>query len=101
MPDKRILMKSLLILLFLTPFLEALKLGTPFRDNAILQRGMKVPVRGWSPPKVPVTFAGQTKQAVSGPDGKWMIELDPLKANATPAELTIAEKSGETITLKQ
>jgi hypothetical protein len=43
----------------------AVELGAPFRDGAILQREMKVPVWGWSKPgtKVTVSFAGQTKEA--------------------------------------
>lgn len=95
-------MKSFLILFFLTPLLHALELGTPFRDHAILQQGMKVPVWGWSQPKttVTVTFAGQTKTAVAGPDGKWVLKLAPLKASFDPAELTVTETPGTTITLK-
>jgi sialate O-acetylesterase len=39
----------------------AIELGLPFRDNAILQREMPVPVWGWSKPGTTVTveFAGQ------------------------------------------
>ena len=65
----------------------AIELGAPFADNAILQREMPVPVWGWSKPgtKVTVEFAGQKKTATAGKDGKWMLELDPLKASAEPA----------------
>ena len=44
-----------------------IELGTPFADNAILQRQMPVPVWGWSKPgtKVTVEFAGQKKTAFS------------------------------------
>ena len=46
----------------------AIELGSPFVDNAILQREMKVPVWGWSKPgtKVTVEFAGQKKTATAG-----------------------------------
>jgi hypothetical protein len=39
----------------------AIELGAPFRDNAVLQRDMKVPVWGWSDAgnSVTVEFAGQ------------------------------------------
>lgn len=39
----------------------AIELGAPFHDHAVLQRGMTVPVWGWSKPgtKVTVAFAGQ------------------------------------------
>ena len=80
----------------------AIEMGTPFNDHAILQREMKVPVWGWSKPgmKVTVKFAGQSKTAVAGKDGKWMLELDPLKANAAPGEMVISEEGGKTETLK-
>ena len=63
---------------------------------------MKVPVWGWSKPgtKVTVEFADQKKTAVAGKDGKWMLELDEMKASAEPAEMVITEKGGKTETLK-
>ena len=95
-------MKILLLFLLLPLTAAALELGPPFRDHAILQRGMKVPVWGWSAPKTSVTvkFAGQSKKAVAGEDGKWTVELDPLKASFEPAEMTISEGSGKFVTLK-
>lgn len=80
----------------------AIELGAPFRDNAILQREMKLPVWGWSKSGTTVTveFAGQKKSATAGKDGKWMLELDPLKASYEAAEMKIAESTGKTVTLK-
>ena len=80
----------------------AIELGAPFRDNAVLQREMKVPVWGWSKPGTTVTveFAGQKKSATAGKDGKWMVELDPLKASFEPAEMKITESTGKAVTLK-
>ena len=80
----------------------AIQMGAPFHDHAILQRGMKVPVWGWSKPgtKVTVTFAGQKKTAKADKDGKWMVHLAPLKASFEPAELVIKETGGKTETLK-
>ncbi len=84
------------------PTAPALELGSPFADNAILQREMPVPVWGWSKPgtELTVTFAGQSKKAVAGADGRWMLELDPLKANADPAEMVVTESPGNTRTLR-
>lgn len=78
------------------------KIGAPFRDNAVLQQGMMVPVWGWSKPgtKVTVEFAGQKKSSKAGKDGKWMLQLNPLKASFEPAEMKITEAKGETVTLK-
>ncbi len=79
----------------------AIELGLPFRDNAILQREMPVPVWGWCKPDSTVTveFAGQKETAKAGTDGKWTLKLKPLTASAEPAEMVIQE-SGNTVTLK-
>jgi len=71
----------------------AIELGSPFRDNAVLQREMPLPVWGWSKPGTTVTveFAGQKETAKAGADGKWMLKLKPLKASAEPAEMVIQE----------
>ena len=81
---------------------QELSLGTPFADSAILQREMKVPVWGWSEPgtKVTVEFAGQKAEGTAGKDGKWMLELAPLKASAEPAEMKVSESGGATVTVK-
>lgn len=73
--------------------------ATLFQDHAVLQRDKPVPVWGKADAgeKVTVTFAGQTKTATAGQDGRWSVTLDPLPANATPATLTIA--GNNTITL--
>lgn len=82
--------------------LLAIELGAPFRDGAVLQRDMKVPVWGWSKPGMEVTveFAGQKKSATAGEDGKWMVYLDPLKTSADGEEMTIRGKDGKSVTLK-
>jgi hypothetical protein len=83
------------------PSKPAIELGSPFRDNAILQREMPLPVWGWSKPGTSVTveFAGQKESAKAGVDGKWMLKLKPLKASAEPAEMVIHEP-GEKVVLK-
>jgi len=78
------------------------QLGAPFRDNAVLQQGMNVPVWGWCKPgtEVTVEFAGQKQTGEAGKDGKWMLQLDPLKASFEPADMTISEASGRSVTLR-
>ena len=78
----------------------AIELGSPFVDNAILQREMKVPVWGWSKPgtKVTVEFSGQKQEAKAGKDGKWMVELNDPKASFEPAEMVITESTGKKVT---
>ena len=63
-----------------------------FRDNAVLQRDVKLPVWGTTDKRerVTVRFAGQEVSA-EPKDGKWRVELAPLKASATPGTMTIAQ----------
>ncbi|MCF7673928.1 MAG: hypothetical protein K9N23_00475 [Akkermansiaceae bacterium] len=85
----------------------AIALGAPFHDHGILQRGMAVPVWGWSKPgtKVTVEFAGQKNAGTADKDGKWTVQLKDLKASFEPAEMVIQEsgvgdqESGKTETL--
>ncbi len=65
------------------PLFAEIKMGAPFTDGAVLQRGMKVPVWGktTSSGNVKVEFAGQTKTAAIGKDGAWKVELDPMEAS--------------------
>ncbi len=79
----------------------AIELGTPFCDHAVLQRGMVVPVWGWSRPgtKVSIEFSGQKNSAVAGKDGKWVVELKDLKASFKPTELVVSEEGGKKETL--
>lgn len=68
-----------------------------FRDDAVLQRGVELPVWGTAPTgtKVKVEFAGQ-QVITTAAGGKWILRLKPLKANRQPATLKI---SGTTTTL--
>src|SRR3979411_1547063 len=69
-------------------------------DAMVLQRDRPVPIWGRADPGeiVSVRFAGQTKKVAAGADGKWLVKLDSLHANATPATMTISGKT--TIELK-
>ena len=80
----------------------SIEMGTPFVDGAVLQRDMAVPVWGWAKPdtQVTVAFAGQSKTAKAGNDGKWMAKLDALATSAKPGEMTVTLSSGESITIK-
>lgn len=69
-------------------------------SGMVLQRGVSVPVWGKAAPgeEVTVKFAGQTKRATAGSDGRWVVHLNALKASATPGVLTVAGRN--TIELK-
>lgn len=67
-----------------------------FSDHAVLQRDAKVPVWGWTEPgaKVTVTFAGQTRTAIAGTDGKWLVRLKAMPASAESRALTVTSSAG-------
>jgi sialate O-acetylesterase len=70
-------------------------LSSIISNGMVLQRGVKAPVWGWadSGEEVTVEFAGQVKKAMPGPDRKWMVELDPLEASATPRSMSVSGKN--------
>ena len=93
-----------LLILSLTAFTSTVqadvKLHGLFSDHAVLLSGAAVPVWGWADAgeNVEVSFAGQTKSATPDANGKWMVKLDALKAEAKPQELTVKGKN--TLTVK-
>lgn len=74
---------------------DELKIAKVFSDHGVLQRGVGIPVWGvaGSGAEVTVEFAGQNKSTVAGDDGKWVMQLDPLKADAVGRRMTV--RSGE------
>ena len=77
---------------------SAVKTHGLFTDGMVLQRDAKVPVWGTADEgeAVTVTFAGQ-EVAATAKDGKWRVELAPLKVG-DPSTLTI--KGTNTVELK-
>ena len=74
------------------------KMSGYFTDHMVLERDMAVPIFGQAAPdeKVTVEFNGQQKTATAGPDGKWLVKLDPLTAGG-PSQLVI--RGSNTITI--
>ena len=64
-------------------------------NGMVLQRGAPAPVWGWADAgeEITVECGGQVKKAMPGPDRKWMVDLDPLEASATPRSMTISGKN--------
>lgn len=71
-----------------------------FRDDAVLQRGIALPVWGSAPTgtQVTVEFAGQRVSALAQNE-KWMVSLRPLTASDQPRPMVISSRTG-TLTLK-
>lgn len=66
-----------------------------FVDHAVLQREKPVPVWGQAAPgeKVTVTFAGQMRETVAGPTGRWSVALGALPATTQGADLVVTGKN--------
>jgi len=64
-------------------------------SGMVLQREQRVPIWGKAEPgeTVTVTFASQSKKSTADKDGKWLVRLNPMRANAAPAAMTIAGKN--------
>lgn len=64
-------------------------------DGMVLQQKHRVPIWGTADANEAVTvrFAGQSKKTFASADGKWLVKLDPLSANATPATMTISGRN--------
>ena len=71
------------------------RLPAIFSDHAVLLSDAAVPVWGWADAgeKVEVSIAGQTKSATPDANGKWMLKLEALKADAKPQEMTVKGKN--------
>jgi len=66
----------------------------------LLQRGKPIPVygRAAAAEKVVVEFGGQRQEATASAAGTWRVDLAPLSASSTPAEMRITGQN--TITIK-
>ena len=76
------------------------KLPRLVRDSMILQRDTKINIWGWASnnEKVSIKFNGKSYKTTTGADGKWLIQLQPMKAGGSyTMEITASNK----IILKQ
>ena len=76
-----------------------LKMANVFSDNMVLRRDVEVPIWGWALPgkTVTVSFKGQKVSAVADLDGKWLLKLAPMKADANGAEMEIKTAGERTV----
>jgi sialate O-acetylesterase len=83
-------------------FAAGFRLAAPISDHMVLQREKPVAIWGWADAgeAVTVSFAGQSHSATAGADGKWMLQLDALKASAEPRTLTVTGKDGHKLEVK-
>jgi len=98
-------MKKILTIAFLALLMVGnvnavnVKPNSLFTDNGVFQRGVKVPVWGTADENeiVTVEFNGQKINTVAV-NGKWLVQLKPMKANSIPQNMLISGKN--TLTIK-
>ena len=73
------------------PSSAAVRLPHVFGNGMVLQQGQRIPVWGKadSGETVTVSFAGQQVSATAGADGRWRLDLAPLKACAKGSEFRV------------
>ena len=84
-----------------SPFSNSMKIAALFTNGMVLQQGVPVPVWGTATPGdlVAVHFAGQQVSASADPDGRWLVRLAPLEANANPSELEVSSSAGASLAI--
>lgn len=97
MKPSKLLQGILLAILLLLPVqlvAAELQLASLFKDHSVLQREAEVPIWGWADPneEISVEFAGQRVTGRANAEGKWVVKLKPMKANAAPQELVVQSK---------
>ena len=72
----------LLLLVFHSSSFSTVRLPQLINDGMVLQRDRKIRIWGWAAEgeKITVKFTGKTYRTVTGPEGKWAIELPAQKA---------------------
>ncbi|MEO5562644.1 MAG: sialate O-acetylesterase, partial [Chitinophagaceae bacterium] len=82
-----------------SPAYSQVTLPALVRDSMILQRDTKLKIWGWATKgeKISIKFNGKTAKTTTGADGKWSVELSPMKAGG-PYTMEITGKNK--ITLK-
>jgi sialate O-acetylesterase len=83
-----------------TPPGYPMQLAPLFRDHAVLQRNISLPIWGTAAPKeiINAELAGQHARVIADADGQWLLRFAPFPAGG-PHSLTVTGES-ETITIR-
>ena len=87
---------ALLLLLNLGSIHAQVSLPRLVRDSMILQRDAKINIWGWAAKneKINIKFNGKSYKTTTGNDGKWLIQLQPMKAGG-PYTMDIAGSNSQ------
>jgi sialate O-acetylesterase len=71
------------------------KMPAIFGDHMVLQQDIKIPVWGWADPgeAVTVSLGDHTANATADANGKWRVDLEPVKTASSPLALTVSGKN--------
>lgn len=96
----RTFLSTILLFSFLQSAAFALEVDRVYASNMVLQREMKLPIRGNASAgaKVTATFAGQSVAGKADDAGRWSVTLNPLDASKEGRPLTITS-GDKTVTL--
>jgi len=79
---RRLICISVISAILATQTYSQVRLPSLVRDSMILQRDIKTNIWGWASKneKVNIKFNGKNYKTTAGPDGKWIVQLPPMKA---------------------
>jgi sialate O-acetylesterase len=99
--QRRLLALAVGLLIAVAAARADVELAPLFSDGVVLQQGKPVPVWGTASPGevIVVSFAGQTRSATTGADGRWITLLDPLPAQSEGTDL-VAATAANAITVR-
>lgn len=100
MPGKKYILIAIAGIFSLQSAFSQVRLPRLVRDSMVLQRDSKINIWGWAAKneKVNIKFNGKNYKTTTGTDGKWLIQLSPMKAGG-PYTMDIA--ASNKITLKE
>jgi len=77
------------------PSLAEVRMPAIFGDHMVLQQDIKIPVWGTADAGEAVTVAlgDDSAKTTADSDGKWRVDLTPVKTTATPTTLTVTGKN--------
>ena len=96
-------MWSIGLIIFMLPLNVGAQVHLPeiFSDNMVLQQESKVKIWGTGTPQTTISVTGswnnETVQAKVGANGKWIVELQTIKASYTPYYIDVKDDAGISI----
>ena len=91
---KKFFIPTIILLFIASLSFSQIKLPQIIRDSMILQRDIKINVWGWASKgeRVSVKFNGKSYHTKTNDEGKWMLQLAPMKASG-PYTMEISGKN--------